>query len=132
MRRLAGLLAALSLSVLLNLSAQEVISARDAAQYAGKTVTVRGVVASTAYAASSNGKPTFLNLEKPYPDQGFTVVIWGTDRPKFPEPPERAFRSKTILVTGKVELHRGVPEIVVRNPSQIVVETGREGVPDGR
>lgn len=35
-----------------------------------------GVVASTKHVSTSKGRPTFLNLDKPYPDQPFTVVIW--------------------------------------------------------
>ena len=108
---------------------QEVISADKASAYIGKTVTVRGVVASTRYAPSSKGRPTFLNLEKPYPNQMFTVVIWGSDREKFPVPPERAFDGKSIRVTGTIQEYRGVPEIIVKEPSQIVIEKDSIGPP---
>ena len=45
-----------------------------------KRLTVCGIVASAHYAASSKGQPTFVNLDKPYPNQIFTVLIWGSDR----------------------------------------------------
>jgi len=84
-------------------------------------MTVFGPVASTTYAARSNGQPTFLNLGRPYPDQGFTVVIWGRDRGKFPSSPEKYYDGKTIYVTGLIEEYRGVPEIIVASPSQVEV-----------
>lgn len=55
----------------------------EANQHIGENATVCGFVASTHYAASSRGGPTFLNLDKAYPDQIFTVVIWREDRMKF-------------------------------------------------
>ena len=66
------------------------------------------------------GQPTFVNLDKAYPDQPFTVVIWGDDRPRFSSPPEVAFDGKRICVSGVIETFRGKPQIVVHDPKQIV------------
>ena len=54
-------------------------SAFEAKDHIGEKATVCGRVVSTYYARSSHGEPTFLNLEKPYLNQIFTVVIWGDD-----------------------------------------------------
>jgi DNA/RNA endonuclease YhcR with UshA esterase domain len=64
-------------------------------------------------------------LDKPYPNQIFTVVIWGSDRAKFGEP-EATFRGKSVCVTGKIKEFRGVPEVIVYEPSQIKVQTKSE------
>ena len=61
------------------LLAQERISPSEAKNYVGKSVTVCGKVASTAYATQAAGRPTFINLERPYPNQPFNVVIWGSE-----------------------------------------------------
>jgi len=66
----------------------------------------------------SPSEPTFLNLDAPYPRQVFTVVIWGSDRPKFSAPEEK-YRGKQICVTGQIKEFRGVPEIVAYEPAQI-------------
>ena len=100
--------------------AQTPISAAEAKNHVGEKATVCGQVASTHYAASTRGNPTFINLDKPYPNQIFTVLIWGSDRPKFGEP-EQTFRNKHICVTGKISDYKGVPEIVGYEPSQINV-----------
>jgi hypothetical protein len=116
----------LTLLVLVNLgsvSAQNIISSDTASQYIGKTATVCGDVASATYASRSKGKPTFLNLDKPYPNHIFTAVIWIEDRSKFDNPPEVLFRGKRICVTGVVESYRNKPQIVVRSPSQIKIKS---------
>jgi hypothetical protein len=101
--------------------AQNSISAADAKNHVGEKATVCGEVASTHYAARTRGNPTFINLDKPYPSQIFTVLIWGSDRSKFGDP-EEAYRSKHICVTGKIADYKGVPEIIAYEPSQIKVQ----------
>jgi hypothetical protein len=101
--------------------AQTSISAAEAKNHIGERATVCGEVAGVHYAARSRGNPTFINLDKPYPNQIFTVLIWGSDRPKFGDP-EETYRSKHICVTGKISDYKGVPEIVAYEPSQIKVQ----------
>lgn len=97
------------------------IPATAADDHVGDRGTVCGQVASTRHVPSANGEPTFLNLERPYPDQVFTAVIWGNDRPKFDRAPEEHFRNRRICVTGKIGSYRDVPQIIVRRPNQIEV-----------
>ena len=59
---------------------QETISPEDAAKYIGQQKTVCGTVASAHFAAIIKKQPTSLHLNKPYPNQVFTVLIWGSDR----------------------------------------------------
>ncbi len=99
--------------------AQERITPADAANYVGKNVTVCGKVASATYAARSKGRPTFLNLDRPYPNQIFTALIWGESRGKFSTPPDKAYSGKQICVTGVISTYRNQPQIVVKEPSQI-------------
>jgi len=100
---------------------QATISAAEAKDHIGEVATVCDIVASTRYASSTRGRPTFLNLGKPYPNQIFTVVIWGRDREKFGEPEEK-YRDKHICVTGKIILYRGTAEIQVTDPEQIQIK----------
>lgn len=104
-------------------NAQPSISASEAKNHVGESATVCGKVASAHYAMTSRGKPTFLNLDRAYPSQIFTVMIWGSDRPKFGAP-EVTFNGRTICVTGEITLYRGSPETVAHEPSQIKVQNG--------
>jgi len=53
----------------------------------------------------SKGQPTFLNLDKAYPNQTFTAVIWGSDRSKFGTL-ESALLGKQVCATGVIQLFR--------------------------
>lgn len=100
-------------------SEQSKITAHDAKDYIGQIKIVCGKVASTKYANKSRGKPTFLNLDKPYPNHIFIVLIWGSNRHKFSNPPEVFYRDKSICVSGLIENYKGIPEIIVEEPKQI-------------
>lgn len=121
---LFGLLAVFG--ALYSAAAQEgTISASEVARYLGENRTVCGFVASATFASQSRGQPTLLNLDKPYPGHIFTIVIWGSDRPRFTVAPERALRDKRVCVTGLITEYRGKPQIVVTLPSQIQVTPAR-------
>jgi hypothetical protein len=94
------------------------LTAAEAKDHIGEHATICGHVASTRYATRSKGQPTFPNLDKPYPDQIFTILIWGDDRPKFGEP-ETKYRDKDVCVSGTITEYRGTPEIVATDPKQI-------------
>jgi hypothetical protein len=97
------------------------ITAAEAKDHIGDRATVCGKVASTHYAKSSKGEPTFLNLDEPYPKEIFTILIWGSDRGKFGTP-ESEYRGLRLCVSGKITTYRGVPEIVAGEREQIEVQ----------
>ena len=97
------------------------LAAPEAKDHIGEQATVCGKVASTRYAATTRGKPTFLNLDKPYPSLVFTILIWGENRTKFGTPEEQ-YREKQVCVSGKITEYRGAPEIVVSEPQNIEIE----------
>lgn len=122
--RCTGALTAVLLSLIATacFAANQPISATEAAQHVGERETVCGSVASTHFASQSRGQPTFLNLDKPYPSQIFTVVIWGSARRQFSDPPEMYYSHKDVCVNGVIKNYRGTPEIVVKSPSQIYLK----------
>jgi hypothetical protein len=94
------------------------LTPQQAGSHVGETATVCGIVASTNYSTRTKGQPTFLNLDQPYPKQVFTIVIWGSDRPKFGTP-EVQLMGKRLCATGKIEAYKGKPEIVATDPHQL-------------
>ncbi|MGA2401923.1 MAG: DNA-binding protein [Syntrophobacteraceae bacterium] len=116
------LLVALLAGLVVIAYSQDTITPEDAAKFIGQQKTVCGTVASGHFAAKSKGRPTFINLDKPYPNQVFTVMIWGSDRGKFEKSPETLYSGKEICVTGMVQSYQGKPEIIVKDPSQIKVK----------
>jgi len=98
----------------------QVVDWSKASQFVGKTKTVEGPVLGAHIATKTRGRPTFLNVGRDYPDPSrFTVLIWGSDRSKFPQPPETMYVGHTIRVKGEIVLYKGAPEIVVRGPRSI-------------
>jgi micrococcal nuclease len=97
------------------------LTAAEAKNHVGETATVYGRVASAHFAEKSKGQPTFLNLDKPYPNAIFTILIWGTDRQKFGKA-EETYRDKNVCVSGKITSHRDTPEIVITTPGQIRIQ----------
>ena len=103
-------------------SGGEVIDWSKATQFVGKWKTVEGPVLGAHFANTSRGQPTFLNVGRAYPTpERFTVLIWGSDRAKFPQPPETMYVGHTIHVKGEIVLYKGSAEIVVRDPAHIEV-----------
>jgi hypothetical protein len=97
------------------------LTAAEAQNHVGENATVCGKVASTHYGERTRGRPTFLELDKPYPNQIFTVLIWGSDRLKFDTPEER-YKHKSICATGQMTSYRGVAQIIAHNPEQIKIQ----------
>ncbi len=90
----------------------------EASNHIGEEATVCGIVSGGYYARSSRGQPTFINLDGSYPNQTFTIVIWGSDRDKFGSP-ERKYNNKRICATGMIDSYRGIPQIVVNSKNQL-------------
>lgn len=120
MKRAAVLLLSLaSFTPLFVQAADKSLTAAEAKDHVGERATVCGMAASIHYAAQSRGRPTFINLDKPYPNQVFTIVIWGEDLVKFDRP--TSWESKKVCATGTITLFRGSSEIVAKASSQIAI-----------
>lgn len=87
------------------------IATSEAAKHIGERETVCGTIAGTHTAASSRGTPTFINLDRAYPHQLFTLLIWGDDRARVGTVPETG----RICATGVIKEYRGSPEIVLHD-----------------
>ncbi len=99
---------------LLSASAQNITPA-DAKSHIGEKATVCGKVADER-TTSGRGEPTFINLDSSYPNQIFTILIWGEDRKNVGELPRVGAHA---CASGVIQAYRGVPEIVVKNAEQL-------------
>jgi len=97
------------------------VRAIDAHKYIGDVKTVCGKVVESRFASSSLGHPTFLNIDRPYSNPVFTIVILGTDRLNFDSPPEVYYLYESICVTGLIQSHEGVAQIEINYPKQILI-----------
>ena len=101
---------------------QAEIKLEDVSKHVRDSVKVCGLVAGVRFLEQANNKPTLINIGGAYPNQLLTVVIWEDVRKKFEKTPEELFQNKNICVTGKIELFRDKPQIVVRKREDVVIE----------
>lgn len=88
----------------------------EADKYYGQTVTVTGKVVAT----HNSGKACFLNFHQNW-KKYFTAVIFASDFSKFPPDPENYYLNKEVKIAGLVKEYQGKPEIILKDPGQIVV-----------
>lgn len=89
------------------------IEASDALHHIGDYVIATGKV----YGSKDMGSFVLVNVGAAYPDQLLTVVLRGEAKGAASE-----VNGKTIQATGKVELYKGKPEIVVTDAEHVVVK----------
>jgi hypothetical protein len=92
------------------------LTTAQAKAHEGENATVCGVVAGERTATSSRGEPTFMNLDSTYPNQVFTILVWGDDRKNVGELPKVGSH---VCAKGLITDYRGIPEIVVRSSEQL-------------
>jgi hypothetical protein len=99
------------------------VAAAEAKHHEGEEAMVCGFVAGAQYARAATGQPTFLDFERPFPDEAFRAVIWSEDRDRFMDQPETTYIRRNLCVTGTIQLFAATPEIIVRNPAQLSLDT---------
>jgi len=106
----------------------DAIPATKASEYIGQTKSVVGTVTEVHQATQSNGKPTYLNFERAYPNHPFSAVIFEGGLHLFKHAP-RSFEGNRVRVTGTIVSYKGKPQIVVKSPEQIQFLDGSENSP---
>ena len=102
--------------------AQTEIKLEELVNHLGDSVKVKGKIFGVRYLESARNTPTFINVGAAYPNQVLTVVIWGDVRKKLDYTPEdKKFAGGMAMVTGKVELFKGKPQIVIHIPEQLTI-----------
>jgi hypothetical protein len=89
------------------------IDIKDAASHLDQVV----VVGAKVFGYKALSGLTLVNLGAAYPDQLLTVVLKGEAIAM-----ADGLDGKTILVTGKVELYKGKPEIIVTKKDKVTVQ----------
>ena len=100
---------------------EDIVRAHQAIEHAGEYAMVCGVVASARYNRDSKGAPTYLNFDKPYPDQDFSAIIFGKNRKNFSPEPETLTGYKAC-VYGKVKVYKGKAQIELVKADQLSVK----------
>jgi hypothetical protein len=113
------------LSIALIPAIAQTIPSADAKNHIGERATVCGLVANQHVAPQSQGKPTFIDLDRSYPRQSFTVLVWGRDKAAVGALPDNG----KLCVAGTITQYRGGAEIVLHNAAGWYVPKGQSAPP---
>lgn len=89
------------------------IKAVEAKNYVGQTRTFCGRLQQIKPFA----KGEYLNLDRTYPNQSLTVVVWSSDAHKFS--PFNQSMQKVICINGEVSAYKNKPQIILRSVDQL-------------
>jgi len=128
MRRLLPILAVLTIAIQLpaadtnaptlsktNAFAVLKIGTADATNYYDRVMIVTGKVAQVTIRPTV----TFLNLDKPFPNSPFTVVIFHGHSSFYGD--ANALRGRAIEIKGKIKKYNDKPEIALDSTNQLTV-----------
>jgi hypothetical protein len=101
--------------------AQKQIKIEEVKNHVGDSVTICTKIFGGKFLETAKGTPTFLNAGGNYPNAPLTIVIWADGRKDFKNKPEEYYTGKTVCITGKLELFKDKPQIVINNESQLAV-----------
>lgn len=114
-------LLALGLSSLVCFSQQK-IKLEEIKDHVGDSVTVQGTITGIRFLESAKNTPTFINVGGQYPNQLLTIVIWGDVRNKLQYiPTYEKDKGSVARVSGKVEIYKDKPQIVIKDPKQLSI-----------
>ncbi len=96
------------------------VNSVQAKQYvnSNKKVTVCGTVVSSH---KSRNNHVFINLDKAFPNQIFSITIWSSNIVNFSYKPEQELTGKKICVTGKIIEYEGTPSMYIDNEKRIEI-----------
>lgn len=101
--------------------AQKQITPEEAKDHIGETVQITGKVTGIRHLQNAKNTPTFINVGGKYPNQLLTIVIWGNVRKQFTyDLDKKELSTSMVTVTGKLELYKEKPQMVITDPNQIV------------
>jgi hypothetical protein len=104
-------LAVLSVIASVAMATAQAIPASEAARHIGQHATVCGNITGEHPSDSRGRTPTFIYIDRPYPNQVFMLLVWGSDR-ELVGPLPTAGR---ICGIGVITEYRGSPEIALRD-----------------
>lgn len=90
----------------------------EAKNFVGKNkkVTICGTIIATHKSKKGH---VFIDVDKPFPDQTFSITIWKSDILNFSYEPEVELLHKKVCVTGKISEYKGVPTMYLTNEKNV-------------
>jgi len=101
--------------------AQQTISADSAKHFVNKLVFLKGTVVDT-YITKGDKPNIILNIDKKYPNQTMSVVIFNSNIEQFSYNPAAFLKDKKVKIKGKITMYKGKPQIILKKESDIEIQ----------
>ena len=101
---------------------QKEIKIEEAKDNVGDTVKVCTKIVEGKFDETAKGSPTYLFTSADNTNSPLTFVIWGDKRKYFDYKPEKDLKEREVCVTGKIELLKDKPILVIDKQSQIEIK----------
>lgn len=105
-------------------AAQTKIIPGDAALHVGDSVSVEGIIYGGHDFENLPGKPSILVLGDSVPGMPLIISIAGNDKMNFADSIVQFYTNKQVVLSGRVTLFMGQPEISLSDSAQINIITG--------
>ncbi len=99
--------------------AQKEIKINEAKNHPGETVKICTKIYGGKSIANSLDTLTLLDVGKPYPDAPLRLVIKGNAQREFTGDIVKYYKGMDVCISGKIELYKGKPEIVITDKAMI-------------
>jgi hypothetical protein len=111
----------IAVTIGLSCFAQKQIKLEEAKDHIGDSVKLEGIVSGARVFEDDDKKPTLslISLGGEYPNQLLTIAVQPSYKTNGVEFPDNRLKGSRIVVTGKLELYKGKPQIVVRSFEQL-------------
>lgn len=109
--------------------AQTKIELKDVSKHVGDSVKVEGKIFGVKTFPDNKNAPTLLNLGADFPNQLLAIAVFDSYKSDTILMPTPNNKGDIAVVTEKIELYRGKPQIVVRSTSQLQIVSGEVVAP---
>ncbi|MBX7226676.1 MAG: DNA/RNA non-specific endonuclease [Chitinophagales bacterium] len=93
----------------------------QAKYFFGQNATICGKVVAAKYKENGKTNPTYIDLDKKWPESVFSIIVFGKDRVNFSYKPEEFLYNKKVCITGEVGEYKGVPQIIATDETMIQI-----------
>ena len=93
----------------------------QAKYFFGQHATICGKVVAAKYKENGKTNPTYIDLDKKWPESVFSIIVFGKDRINFSYKPEEFLYNKRVCITGEVGEYKGVPQIIATDETMIQI-----------
>ena len=106
--------------------AQTKIIPGDAPSHVGDSVSVSGIIYGGHDFENFPGRPSILVLGDTIPGMPLIISIAGNDKMKFTDSIVQFYNNKNVVISGRVKMFMGQPEISLYDSAQINIVPGNE------